>query len=374
MRIGIITWFRYENYGTKLQAIALQKYLRNMGHNVELLDFELDDGNNKHNKQPQKSLKERLINKLEWKVYFRQKEKYEDAFEKRSSKFRTIIENECILSKRIESESDYVKVANSYDLLICGSDQIWNPSWFHPYYYAALDGVKTNKIAYAPSIGVSRIPEIQLELYRTALEKFEAIAVREKSASALLSEVYQKDITSVVDPTLLLNSEDWDKVSGIKERIVKEDYILCYFLSDNLHHWKATKRIAKKKNKQLVIIPQRGLSYIQKGITCREAGIGEFLNLVKYADSVITDSFHATVFSMIFNKSFFVFERHNPSEFNNQNSRIYSILNEMGASDRLISYNSTVIKVDGCVDYKTVNERMQNKISDSVRFLNNQLA
>lgn len=374
MRIGIITWFQYENYGTKLQAIALQKYLRKFGHSVELIDFKLDDGKSEYNKHPKKSLKERLVNKLEWKIFFKQKEYYKESFERRSLKLKKIIERECNLSKQIKSEEDYVEIANSYDLLICGSDQIWNPSWFHPYYYASFREVKVPKLAYAPSIGVGSIPEIQLEMYKKALEGFEAIAVREGKAAILLSKVYNKDIHCVVDPTLLLNSSEWNEISGIDERCIKENYIFCYFLSDNINHWKAAKRIAKKMNKKLVIIPQRGLSYIQKGIIIRDAGVEEFLNLIRFADGVVTDSFHATVFSLIYNKVFFVFERHNPSEFNNQNSRIYSILDDMGVSDHLVSYNSSKIEIDGDADYGMINKIMNEKIVNSKNFLKFQLA
>lgn len=96
MRIGIITWFQYENYGTKLQAIALQKYLRKFGHSVELIDFKLDDGKSEYNKHPKKSLKERLVNKLEWKIFFKQKEYYKESFERRSLKLKKIIERESV--------------------------------------------------------------------------------------------------------------------------------------------------------------------------------------------------------------------------------------------------------------------------------------
>ena len=136
MKIGIITWFGGGNYGTNLQAIALQGYLRKLGYSVQLLNFEIEAPKKeklsflqKIKRQPQKyAIKYAL-------------KKYKTQIETRYQKMKAEIQRNCVFTEKITSEQNYIDVCNKCDILICGSDQIWNPNWYHRFYYADYDQI-----------------------------------------------------------------------------------------------------------------------------------------------------------------------------------------------------------------------------------------
>ena len=158
MKIGIITWFKYENYGTILQAIALQRYLRNNKFEVELVNFDIDDTINLKKSNKEKITK-RIYYKIAKEIYFFEKKKHKEEFNKKTYDFKNIIEKNCKISKMVKNEEDYIGLCNNYDILIFGSDQIWNPNWYNPFYYGNYKKITTKLIAYAPSFGVNEIPE-----------------------------------------------------------------------------------------------------------------------------------------------------------------------------------------------------------------------
>lgn len=338
MKIGVITWFKYENYGTVLQALAFQKYLKNKEVDVELINFELNN-NEVKSKNIKIDILKRIVSKIICKY---NKYKYKSLFENKSKKFKDIINKNCRVSKVINNKNEYIKKCNEYDIIFFGSDQIWNPNWYHPFYYANYNEIKTKLVSYAPSFGVSELTD-NIENIKRAISRFSYISVREEEGKQIIKKLNGKEVPIVCDPTLLLSCEEWTKM---EEKTVNNynDYILCYMLSDNSNHWKAIKKLAKKEKKKLVIIPIGGVSYIQSKYIVRDCSIGNFLYLIKNADYIVTDSFHGTVFSILYNKNFFTFERHNPKNKMSQNSRIHNLLNIAGAEACLIKYNCREIK------------------------------
>lgn len=149
MRIGIITWFTGPNYGTNLQVIALQYYLRKQDYEVCIVNCEVDSEYSKNRKT--------LIERIEffpekWAQKFARRVFFKKPIAVRNKKLAASIRRNCVLTRRCNTERDLVETFNSFDLLISGSDQIWNPNWYHRFYYADYDGVKTRRISYAPSI------------------------------------------------------------------------------------------------------------------------------------------------------------------------------------------------------------------------------
>jgi hypothetical protein len=362
MKVGVVTWFKYENYGTVLQAIALQNYLKKLNYNVELINFSLDDSINiKKNKFD--NIFSRVILKLN-KIFFKK------DFEKKSSSFKKIINDNCILSNYINSDDEYIKICNKYDVIIFGSDQIWNQNWYHSYYYANFDEIKTCKISYAPSFGNSKICDI--DKLKKILSKFYKISIREEKEQDILKNIINRDVDVVVDPTLLLNIKDWEQYEE-KYSIKYNNYILCYMLTDNKNHWKAIKNYAKLNGKKIIIIPHEGLSYIVDKNVIRDCSVGNFLYLIKNAYMVFTDSFHACVFSLIYRKKFYVFERHNPLNENNQNSRIYNLLKMAKCEQCLIKYNSNSFSEPEELDYSKFYDNLKDKIIFSKKYLKDSL-
>ena len=203
MRIGIITWFTGPNYGTNLQAIALQYYLRKQGYEAELINCEVESEYSKNRRTFIEKIEffpEKCAQKLACRVFFKKEKAIRDE------KLVKTIRKNCILTRRCEAEKDLVEVFNSFDLLISGSDQIWNPNWYHRFYYADYEGVTTRRISYAPSMGVTKIlDEVEPEIKRS-VSKFDAISVREENAVSLLEPYSKYKPVVAVDPTLLLDS------------------------------------------------------------------------------------------------------------------------------------------------------------------------
>ena len=194
------------------------------------------------------------------------------------------------------------------------------------------------------------------------------LSLREKDTIKFMSTLTDKKIECVVDPTLLLSNVEWAKYEQ-KDFKYNKDYILCYILTDNKNHWKAIIDYSKKKNLKLVVIPYTYCSNFVKGKKDYDVDISRFLSLIKNATYVITDSFHASIFSIIYRKNFYVFERHEPKNVNSQNSRIYNLLSEYKLSDRLIAFNSKIICDKNVIDYNIVYELLNKNKNKSINYI-----
>lgn len=367
MNIGIITWFKYENYGTKLQALALQEYLKKDGHSVVLIDFVIPETDKKKVRESFLSIFKR---KIKYCIKNIAENKNREKINIRSKKFIKIIREKCQITESIETDKKFIDVCNRFDLIICGSDQIWNPNWYHPYYFANFNEIFTRKISYAPSIGVTKIDNLIVDKIKVALKEFDYITVRETTAAELLESITGIKPEIVVDPTMLLSRKEWQSFLSIKNNANKEKkYILCYFLTDNLNHWHAVKKFAYEKGLEMHIIPQEGISFFIKAITYADAGVKEFLELISNAEYILTDSYHAILFSLIFEKQFYVFERFDNRNKTSQNSRIYEMLNRLDINDHKVLYNKRKIIESGFINYDNVSKKLKKMITESKEIL-----
>lgn len=362
MKIGIITWFSGTNYGTHLQAIALQKYIRSLGYEVWIINFEVNANTRKVGfwekvcRQPQKYM-----------TKYAQR-KYKEEIASRDNAFKKMIQCQCCMTERINTKEEYIRVCNQFDLLICGSDQIWNPNWYHRAYYADYAEITAEKISYAPSMGINTIPEKFQDEIRRSLQSFRAVSVREEKGAEILESLSPVKPQVVVDPTLLLKAGEWSELA-LRKSLVQEPYVLSMFLTDRREHWRAANRFAKKKNLEHVIIPYCGFSYVQPGKIFADAGIEELLALIKNATYILTDSFHITVFSLIFNRQFITFQRFRENDLTSQNARVNNLLKIAEIPERMISYKSKHVPDMGDIDYKTVNKYLDEKINKSKAYL-----
>lgn len=349
MNIGVITWFDFENYGTKLQAIALQLYLKELGHNVKLLDILVPT----EQEYKKVSYLDRFRKRVNYSFLKCVKNAYKDQLCLKSFRMKKIISDLCECTEKITDAKTYVDICNQFDLLVCGSDQIWNPNWYHPYYYADFPEIQTRKISYAPSMGIHTIPERKKNLIREGLKGFDAISVRETRTAELLQPLIGFYPPKVLDPTMLLSKSQWENLFDLRN-VKCESYILCYFLSDNSNHWNAVKKFAKEKNMPLYVIPQNVFSFFQKGKICADAGVKEFLKLVKGAQYILTDSFHGTIFSIIFEKEFYLFERFKSDQCFSQNDRVVELTEQFNVKNRLLNFNCEEIVTQSPIDYNEV--------------------
>lgn len=366
MKIAIITWCTYINFGTYLQAYALQHYLNCLGYDASLLDdskFIVDYRNISY-----------LRRCLE-KVKFRLKKNIKPSFRKRLLLDRTSIRlftdfrnQYLILDKDVLPLS---KVDNRYDLFICGSDQIWNPSGLANsnktnFFFANF--VHAKKISYASSLGVMGIPQKYKKHFSELISDFSYLSVREKIGMVSLKELTNKEITNVVDPTLLLSRKEWNQLIDGRHTEIKDNYVLLYILSYNENYIKYALSFASKHHLDIKIIQSTGVDF--KKLHTEVAGPLEFLYLIKKADYVFTDSFHGMIFSIIFEKQFVTFKRFDDIDNCSQNARVSNLLEICRLENRFIDQEnfSDIDKLDK-VNFEIVKKYLDVMISTSKDYL-----
>ena len=381
MKICILTWYKSLNYGTCLQAYGLYNFLKNKGYNCVMLDrcryFSI------YNPCDWILIMEKVIK--HWrlrKTYNKEKreinllrKKYKSEFKEREELINKFVDKSYIFTN-LKIKSDYKRLVDSCDVFITGSDQIWNPNHFSREYLLNFVPNDKKKIAYSSSFGVRNITGYYVKLYKKFLSRFDYIGVREKDGASIVKSFTNKEATVVLDPTMLLNRDEWEKLvekaiisNGIREN---KNYILCYFVGNTVNYWSAVEKIKKQFNKNIIIIPYNADSYKQKGIVNIATGPNEFLWLVKNCSFLCTDSFHATVFANIFNKNYCVFKRFKDIDRNSQNSRLETLLDMFNLRERLVDVNDNIYDIiKKNINWKNVNEILDEKRRKSIEFLMN---
>lgn len=322
-KIGIITYHFARNYGAVLQCFALQTYLENNGHKVEIINYvtEQQRNNNDYYKHG-KSIKSIVVNTLLIPFMKMRKIKNQrfDQFNNDYLNLTTIINDLESLKKHIDS--------NNYDLIISGSDQVFNPNIedFDKAFVLPFH-IEAKKIAYAASTGNAKKED--LDKISKEIRDFNKISIREEKDIKKFED-FNIDISITPDPVLLLDSDDWSKFTNEKK---EKDYLLCYFLHKDLFkkEFEIAKKIAKEKNLKIKIINARYSRESFKKGTIYDAGPIEFVNLIKNSSYVCTDSFHGTLFSIIFDKDFKCFD----SRKNKNDSRRQNLLYLLNAKENL---------------------------------------
>lgn len=385
-KVGIVSCYFKDNYGSMLQAYATEKILDNNNIPNETITI----GNNKDFKKGKfKYYITQIFNFSFIKTKFGMiKFKFDKIINKqlkksvatRTNKYREF-RKEFNMSVSTTTYKDLTELANKkYSDIIVGSDQLWLPVNVVADYYT-LNWVpdNINKISYSTSFGVSTVPKKYTELYKSFLKRINHLSVREDTGVKLVKSLSNKKAELVCDPTLLLTKKEWEEIATPK-RIIKDKYILCYFLGKNIEHRKFAERLKKETGYKIVSLNHAD-EYVKYSdtyadITPYDIGPKEWINLIKYAEYVCTDSFHGTVFSLLFNKMFFNFRRHSEKNKNSTNSRIDSLLKVAGVSkERILTGTEDIKKVlKYKIDFKIVNKNMNKFRKDSKEWLLNALS
>ena len=230
------------------------------------------------------------------------------------------------------------------------------------------------KIAYSPSVAISHMSKQVEDCLGKGLLGIDRISVREKRSLDILKRLSDKKIEVVVDPVLLLNKSEWLEQS--RPTKINGKYILCYLLGDSITQRKAVEIISKRLKLRIVTFPHILVNNVRKcdlffgDIKDYTSGPRQFLDLINNAEFVITDSFHACVFSMIFETPFIVFERNKPSEKGNMNSRIYDFLEEYHLENQLVNVEKAMnLSRIPEVDYSFAHEHWFHRRNDSIEYL-----
>lgn len=336
MKIGILTHPLGANYGGILQAYALSTYLRKHGHDIVVL-------HRQSNLPFLKRLVKSVLVALHHPRYNNPRYKQLVSFVKKHINYSKPLQTDAQISKFVES--------NKLDAVIVGSDQVWRTGFAMGYgYNYFLDFVPAGvrKLSYAASFGLSQweYNDEQTQRIRQLLSDFKAISVREDEGVKLCKDNIGVTADHVLDPTMLLNASDYEPVTS--ERKVKDDYVFVYWLGSAEEKQKAIEA-ASIECKRIVDISLRGSEPLMP--------IEDWLSYIKYADHVVTDSFHGCVFSILFGKQFTICANDSGG-----NGRLRSLFSMLG-----IDMSSPQI------DYTIVYDKLDNLRSHSYDFLNKAL-
>lgn len=298
---------------------------------------------------------------------------------KRSIRKESFLEfmNDIPHNRNIYSHETIQQCNSNYEMFICGGDQIWNGEMVGEHldvYTLQFVNQGLKKIAYSPSVAISHMSKQVEDCLGKGLLGIDRISVREKRSLDILKRLSDKKIEVVVDPVLLLNKSEWLEQS--RPAKINGKYILCYLLGDSITQRKAVEIISKRLKLRIVTFPHILLNNVRKcdlffgDIKDYTSGPRQFLDLINNAEFVITDSFHACVFSMIFETPFIVFERNKPNEKGNMNSRIYDFLEEYHLENQLVNVEKAMnLSRIPEVDYSFANEHWFHRRNDSIEYL-----
>ena len=352
MKIGTITFHSSYNHGSCLQAYALQSFVENQI--VEGCRYEIINLRTPIQKAMYESVfvKKGIKNIAKRIVFCR----YRKRFNSRAERYEAFISNRLHCTKEYKSLEELKGASLDYDCYISGSDQLWNLAakdfdWSN--YLEFTDSKR--KISYAASFGplAQKWSETDKERIREDLKQYSAISVREEGSAKNVELLLGKRPVINVDPTLLLDSDEWGKIVD-KKPVVEGSYIFLYDVKCKKDAYEIAKRASKKLDLPVVIVTSNAKFHVLYNgfIKKYEAGPEEFLNLVKNAKLVISSSFHGTVFSIIFRKPFF-------SVNGSRDFRISNLLKRLGLMDRCVAMNNIDDKIAQAFDINYANTQSE---------------
>lgn len=358
MKTGLVTFYHIHHYGAVMQAYATQRAVEQLGSQCEIFNYYVNQNNDLFRKPT--GLGSAAADAHTALHYKEMKDRY-DRFEEFTARNLHITEH------RYESLEE-LRGAPECDVYLSGSDQIWNPKifpdgHFDPVFFSQFTSGR--KISYAPSFGVPRIPEGMEATLKEYLDGFSHLSSREARGQAIIREVAGREVPVVLDPTLLLQQEDWADLAAEPKQ--KGGYILCYCISKPGALEPYIRRLQEETGLSVVQLCGIRQKVHPKTECVFSAGPAEFLGLFRRATYVCTNSFHGTVFSIQFQKPFFTAV--SPSEMSApEQSRIYSLLDRLGLANRIIGKGDTAGLLYP-VDWDAVSVRLNAERQKSLDYL-----
>ena len=351
-KLGIITIYDKTNLGNRLQNYAVYHLLGEYGEVKNII--RTYGCENKKHRNP---LFSKTYHKVKDVAKFFLKHNSYKIYNPRNKNFLSF--NKFITNgETLDMNTDYKELDNKYDYFIAGSDQVWNPTF-------GVNGMHINmlsftssskKIALSPSIGITSLTDDQRQEFKERLSDFKFLSCREEQGSKMIREITGRGCTTLIDPTLMLSSEEWDKVS--KKPSFHDDskkYILLYFLGEMTEEYKnIINNISIKYNLEIINIYDKNNIYYS-------CGPSEFIYLISHCEIMLTDSFHGSVFSYIYNKPFRIFERVNGMSMN---SRLINLINVLHLDNLYINKDTNIDNILEVHYDKTYLENEQKKFKD----------
>ena len=365
-KIELITLQRVPNYGSVLQAYATQKIIEREGYECEIVNYfpkrmtisamlrRIKDKNNKL----RKSLVLRTVARI---III-------PSYIKRFSSFKKFYKHLNMTDVEYHSNEDLIKNPPIADIYCTGSDQVWNSEWNEGIDKALfLDFAPKDKkrISISASFGKSKLNDEEIDITRELLKKYSKISLREKSGVDIVKKLGINNSINILDPTLLLGKDDWNKISSTK--FEKRDYILVYNLNRNKKIDKFACNLSKKTGLKIKYLSYQFHEFYKKGKMYCNPKVEDFLSLIKNATYVITDSFHGTAFSLNFEKDFVIVY---PQKYS---TRIQSILEILNLENRVAKDENDLSVCEKIIDYSIVRNNLEKERKKSLDWVKNSL-
>ena len=377
-KVGVIThYYNSLNYGGNFQAYALVKFLNDNGCNAVQIPYDRSDD------WPFSKMSNGLVKRFV--RFFKKPQKEPAATELSDEELQGIKRRNSLIAEfntaviphcRVFCKKDLKKIGE-FDAFVVGSDQVWHPKAVCSAYLLDFDTGSAKKLSYAASFAVNALSDDVKPYYKKCLSAFDAVSVRENSGKDIVKDLIGRDAECAVDPTLLLSKEDWDAVC--KDIALPEKYVFCYFLSPCASARRKASEYARSINAKTVFLP-----YIAEKICTEDKSFGDvrlfdvspeqLLTVVKNAAAVFTDSFHITVFSLIFKRTFFAFGR---SDYSGMGSRLQTLLSMFDMEDRFFPATEQTENLSfadiPAPNYEKRFVKFENAVKKSTGFLKNNL-
>lgn len=365
-RIGLLTMHQVVNFGSVLQAYATQVAIKKMGYECELINYKYP--NKIHNSDPASFLLKIIRLLMQVRFGF-------PGYKQRRA-FSLFRERHLNQSREYPSRESLIADVPDYDTYVVGSDQTWNVRHIGCDDSFLLSFVPAGKhrISYASSAARKVLPKEYLETFKTNLSKFDAISVRESHTQVLVKSLIGKEVPITLDPTLLLDENDWKSIADTSKLKIKKPFILVYILKYSFSPYPTATDVIRKVYDQYHM-PIVAIRYsarenigIKDVIDLHEAiGPEDFVWLFMNASYVITTSFHGTVFSLNFKKPFFSIY-----DSRIEDDRIYSVLHLLGAESCGVDV-SKEFNLSDAIDYERVSVALNSERLKSFVYLKNNL-
>lgn len=364
-KIGIVSYNIYcnfTNYGSALQSWALTQAIGKIGYHAMLVDYcpnvladkdplnpfphmwDQDETSRKNCELTLPSIREN---------YYKFDRFYHDRFDKTSKKYTSENFNEIVNDENLDG-------------FVCGSDTIFCILEFHGFddgYFANYDCMKNGySVSYAASFGDAVFDEETFPVLNDRLQNFKALGLRENTLIDYVRDHVSVPVKQVIDPTLLMTSEDYDRIA--EKRLIEEKYILLYTRRYDPIMEAYAEALAKEKNCKIVEISLRAINAEKGHIMYYQAGVEEFLSLVKYSEAVVTNSFHGLIFGLQYSRPIHIFTREQADK------KIGDVLRICDLSDRVVKDNQLL---SNDIDYISVHQRISRKRQESMEFLKMEL-
>ena len=358
-KTAIITFNQAINFGAVLQMYALQNVLKTqVGVKADIINYKSKSLSKTYEK---KKFSELISPRMMYHILFN------NGYIRFNFKgFESFLSNNLEMTSEVSTKKDLSGLNDLYDYFITGSDQVFNPycSGFDGNYFLSFVSDKNMKFSYAASVGLENIP-VELEnYYKDYLNSFCRISIREITGANEIKRVCGIECSTNIDPTLLLDKSDWEKLMADLPSNADTPYLLLYALSEDKNMLKFAKTIAKRKKLKVIYINDR--LFRPKGmLSLRNVSPEQWLRLFANANSIVTNSFHGIAFSINFEKEFYPFYLNKNTRVN---SRIRDLLDLLNLQSLVINDNNDTLMNEN-IDYSEAREILKNEKNKSISYL-----